>query len=353
MNVNIAHEMHRRGIDADNYFTLPPEKLNALLGKMPEIHTDSARNAALQHAASEADYITDKGIQAIYYTDNNYPYRLSECNDAPVMIYSYGNMPAAEHMLAIVGTRRCTAYGLSFVESLVGELAASLDSLCIVSGLAYGIDIAAHRAAMKAAVPTGAILAHGLHTIYPADHRNDAKRMVDAGGFLLTEYHSSAPIHRGNFLARNRIVAGMCDAVVVVESDVKGGAMATAHVAGAYNREVFALPGRTTDRTSRGCNELIASLGAAMVRDAGDIIERMNWKTRSREGDQKELNFDITPVQLDILRFINEHADMNVNELSVSMGIAYSHLSSLLFEMEIGGLIKALPGGRYLITVPI
>lgn len=242
----------------------------------------------------------------------------------------------------------CTAYGADFAGRLVQDLADKIDDLLVVSGLAYGIDICAHRAALSAKVPTGAVLAHGLNTIYPADHRGEAARIVREGGFLLTEYRTDSHMHRGNFLARNRIVAALADATVVVESDSHGGAMSTARIAAAYNREVFALPGRVSDPYSRGTNSLIASQHAMMIRDADDLIEAMGWKARASEGTQQTFEFTPPPPeQQQILDFIKERPQATVNDMCVALGKPYAKLSALLFEMEIDDVLVSLPGGRF------
>jgi DNA processing protein len=250
-------------------------------------------------------------------------------------------------MIAIVGTRHATAYGVEFVNRLVKNLAEQLDDLVIVSGLAYGIDIAAHRAALTEGVPTAAVLAHGLNTIYPADHRSAAKRIIGEGGMLITEYKSSSATHKGNFLARNRIVAGLCDAVIVVESDSRGGAMSTARIADAYNREVMAVPGRVSDTYSRGCNELIANRTASIIRDAEDVMNIMGWSAKPKAGTQKEMFADITPTEQKIIDYISANPDATVNEICVGLSMPYSQLSSELFEMEMKDQIIVLPGGKY------
>ncbi|MDE5555469.1 MAG: DNA-processing protein DprA [Muribaculaceae bacterium] len=252
--------------------------------------------------------------------------------------------------MAIVGTRHATPYGLDFVNHFVAELAERLDNLIVVSGLAYGIDVAAHRAALDNNVPTVAVVAHGLNTIYPADHRSTAAKIVNSGGAIVTEYTSDATIHRSNFLARNRIVAGLSDAVIVVESDIKGGALATARIAAAYNREVFAVPGRTTDTYSRGCNDLIASQSASIIRSADDLIETLNWTSRPKEFTQHELAFDMTPEQKSIADYITSHPDHTVNDICIGLGIPFSQLSAMLFEMEMSDMLITLPGGRYAVT---
>lgn len=351
INAGTASRLASLGVTPEAFFSMDARALASLTGLRPDYFADSRREEALGTARREADFISRHNIKAIYHTDNDYPRRLSECSDAPAMLYAAGDsLDGHAHSVAIVGTRHATAYGIEFTRRLVEELASALDSLVIISGLAYGIDIAAHKAAIAAGVPTGAILAHGLNTIYPADHRDHARRIVAEGGFLATEYRSVDHIHRGNFLARNRIVAGMADVTVVVESDLRGGAMATARIASAYNREVMAAPGRAFDPYSRGCNALIASHTAALVRDAADLIEAAGWTPRPQEGRQQCIDFELSAEQSAIIDFISANPGATVNDICTGLGIPYSRLSGTLFEMEMDDLLVSLPGGRYGIT---
>lgn len=345
-----AREFERRGIGPKDFFSTDAATLCAISGCRPDVFNSARRSADLARAAKEAELIERRGIRAIYYTDTDYPRRLLECDDAPAMLYCIGTPVQAAHAVAIVGTRHSTPYGQSMVERLVSGLAEKIDDLVIVSGLAYGIDIAAHRAAMKAGIRTGAVLAHGLNTLYPPEHRSDAIAMTHAGGFLLTEYRSCDPTHRGNFLARNRIVAGMTDLTVVVESGAKGGAMTTARLAAAYQREVMAVPGRVFDTYSCGCNELIASSQARVLRDVDDIIEACCWKVRPQEGVQRSLGLEISDSQRTALHFLQDHPEATVNELAIALGQTIPRTASLLFEMEMSDLIVSLPGGRYGVT---
>ncbi len=221
----------------------------------------------------------------------------------------------------------------------------------IVSGLAYGIDVAAHLAAISAGLPTVGVLAHGLNTIYPASHRDIAARMIRSGGMLLTDYRSSDNIHKGNFLARNRIIAGLCDCVVVVESDTHGGSLVTARLASAYSRDVFALPGRTSDRYSRGCNHLISSCIASLLTSYDELIDSMRWRRRVSEGEQGELFSDtppgLSPEEQAIIDIITTRGDATINELTASIDIPTPRLMGMLVDMEFRSLIAAIPGGRY------
>lgn len=352
LSIDIAERFDLQGITPEDFFTRRVAYLAQNTGIRPDFFSDSRREEALRVAREEVKFIAENHINALFYTDPDYPARLRNCNDAPVMLYTLGNTApmSASHTVAIVGTRHCTSYGADFTRRLVKDLARKLDDITVVSGLAYGADICAHRAALDAGIPTGAVFAHGLNTVYPADHRNDARRIVHEGGFLVTEYSSSAAIHRGNFLARNRIVAGLCDVTIVIESDLRGGAMSTARIASEYGREVMALPGRVSDTYSRGTNELIASNTATIIRDADDLIALMRWSTKASDGQQQELCFDRPPEYTPVLKYLEEHNDASVNELCVALDIPFSDLSALLFRMELDDCVVALPGSRY--TLP-
>ncbi|MBD5216223.1 MAG: DNA-protecting protein DprA [Bacteroidales bacterium] len=348
ITIGTAGRLAARGIDATEFFALDRGTLASLTGLKPDYFDDARRAAALESARHEADFILSNSIRPIFYTDPDFPARLKDCEDAPAMLYVVGRPDfAIKHCVAVVGTRHATAYGADFTRRLVEDLAAKMEGVLIISGLAYGIDIAAHRAAMTADVPTAAVLAHGLNTIYPADHRDEAARIVRSGGFLVSEYRSDSKMHRGNFLARNRIVAGLADATVVVESDARGGAMSTARIAGAYNREVFAVPGRVSDPYSRGTNDLIARQQAIILRDADDLIASLGWETRPVEGTQQTLDFPLTDEQTKIVEFIRTNPAATVNDMCVALAMPYSALSSTLFQMEMEDLIISLPGSRY------
>ncbi len=344
-----AEALAARGVGPQEFFSLDARTLASLTGLKSDFFDDSRRSAALESAQREFDFIRTNNIRATFYTDEAYPRRLRDCEDAPVMLYSIGaDVFDCRHVVSVVGTRHATPYGVGFTDRLIRDLASGLDGgLLIVSGLAYGIDVAAHKAALREGVPTGAVMAHGLNTVYPADHRGTAAQMIRQGGFVCTEYRTSDRIHKGNFLARNRIVAGLCDVLVVVESDLRGGAMATARIAGEYNREVMAVPGRVGDTYSRGCNNLIAASSAAMIRDASDLVGLLGWETRKPEGVQKEFAIELTPQQQSILNFIKTNPDATVNDMCARLEIPYARLSSALFEMEMSDIVMSLPGGKY------
>lgn len=333
----------------ERFFSLTAEQISASLGFRNRLFDRSLRDKALREAEDEVKFIERGNIQASYFTDPTYPTRLLECDDAPLMIYTLGDCDLNDaRIVSIVGTRHATSYGTSFVDDLVKGLAEkSADPVVIVSGLAYGIDVAAHRAAISAGLPTVGVLAHGLNTIYPAMHRDTAARMVRAGGMLLTDYRSADAIHRGNFLARNRIVAGLCDCLVVAESDTKGGAMVTARLAAAYSRDVFALPGRVSDRFSRGCNKLISDCVAQLVASPDDLIESMRWPVKKPEGTQTSLFPELSPEEQAVIDLLAQKSEATLNDISASIDIPVPRLMGLLIDMEFRRLLLAIPGGRY------
>ncbi|MDE6311558.1 MAG: DNA-processing protein DprA [Muribaculaceae bacterium] len=351
-----AQELELRDAGPEPFFSESASTLAARTGLSLEFFDDSARERAMEAASREADFIRANGVRALFWSDEDYPQRLAECTDAPAMLYALGHGDMnPRYSVGIVGTRHATACGTDFASQLVKDLHAALpDGLLIVSGLAYGIDIAAHEAALREGVATGAVLAHGLNTIYPAEHRTQAMRIVREGGFLLTEYTTGARTHRRNFLARNRIVAGMTDVLVVVESDMRGGAMATARLATAYGREVFAMPGRVTDPYSRGCNDLLVRGTARLIRDAGDLLEAMGWKSASRRDKslpgQLEMDFEADDEKLELLKALRDHPQTPAHELCGVLDMAYGSLSAMLFELEMDDLVKGAPGGFFALT---
>lgn len=346
----IADEIVSRLGSVERFFSLPRAELAAILGSNTRVLDEEVRAKALAAARAEMEFITRTGVRCIPYTSPDYPERLLACDDAPLLLFQFGdtplNFPSA---IAIVGTRHATAYGVDFVNTLCSEWAGSLISPpVIVSGLAYGIDVAAHRSALSSGLTTVAVVAHGLNTIYPSAHRQTAAEMIGKGGALVTEYLSSDQIHRGNFLARNRIVAGMVDAVLVVESAEHGGALVTARLAADYSREVLALPGRVTDRYSRGCNNLISRSAAHLVNSASDIARIMGWKERQEEpADRSSLFPILSPEEELIVGMITSLGDASLNQLIAHINLPSYRLMSVLLDLEFRGIIARMPGGAY------
>ena len=285
--------------------------------------------------------------------DADYPYRLQSCHDKPNPLYVRGNIPAMSgHVVAIVGTRRPTERGKEITETLVRELHERLGDLVIVSGGAYGIDIAAHRAAMKYGVPTIMVLAHGLDRIYPSQHRPEAEQAMENGG-VVSEYELGVEPYAPYFIQRNRIIAGLADAVVVVESRERGGSLATALKAKAYDRGLFAFPGRPNDVSSRGCNNLIRSGKAQLIDSADDLIAAMSWKTKDSAAEAIQtsligLRDDLSELQQAILTKLEAAEEgLHINLLVQEMGKEYGEVSSELTMLELEGLVRSLPGGIY------
>ncbi len=338
----------------DAFFELPQAELWMRLGSVNRDLSDDGRRRLLDAARAEAAFVEKHGIKALMVGDTGYPLRLENCSDAPAVLYVLGSSEAVDcqRSIAIVGTRNATAYGVEMTRRLVQDIADNIGDVVIVSGLAYGIDVHAHKAAMAAGLPTVAVVAHGLNTIYPADHRDVASRMLHSGGAVVTEYSSAASIHRGNFLARNRIVAGLCDAVIVVESDSRGGALSTARLALNYGRAVGAVPGRVTDRYSRGCNNLIASDAAAIVRNAADIASQLGWGLNAAPGEQTAFDFGkLPPQQRMIVEYLRKHPTDTADDISRAFGNDFASVSALLMEMEMDDVITANPGGTYSVNV--
>lgn len=335
----------------EKFFEMPRTTLSALMSGKSAIYDDEVRRNSLEEAAREVEWIENNNIRAIFFTDEDYPRRLLDCDDAPLMIYSLGKVNFnATHVISIVGTRNATAYGAGFISKFIEEISRRLPDTLIVSGLAFGIDVAAHREALAHDIPTVGVLAHGLSTIYPAVHRSTAVEMVRKGGGLVTDYRHDSPIHRHHFLARNRIVAGLCDALIVVESASKGGALLTANIASAYGRDVFALPGRVTDIYSAGCNKLIITNIAAMVTTPSDFFSQMNWTPLPEEGDQYDLFPEMTSDEKSVVDYLVTNGATNINRLAIETGKRMSQMIQMLGDMEFRGILRSLPGGVYTVS---
>lgn len=356
INVGTARRFEALGISPREFFSMDIDALVQITGVRRKVVEAMRDPTIIAKAEDEVTFMADHDVHPLWYGDegSGYPRLLLECDDAPAMLYLLGRIPPQDaKIIAIVGTRHCTPYGQSFVNSLMADIAASLDNVIVVSGLALGADIAAHRAAMKEGITTGAVMAEGLNRVYPAEHRSDAVRIIREGGFLLTQYLSSDPTHKGHFLARNRIVAGMADVTIIVESDLRGGAMVTARLASDYHREVLALPGRISDRYSRGCNDLIFRNAARVVRDASDLIDTMCWTPTRRPGLQTSLQPELSMPQKVLMHFLEAHPEATVNDIAVAMDLPVNEISSRLFELEMDGFINAIAGGRYMVVCPV
>lgn len=309
-------------------------------------------DSAMAWAENELEWCEKKDIQVLAYNDERYPARLRGTNNQPLVLFYRGSANLnARHILSFVGTRTSTPYGHDMTQSIVSALARRFPDLLIISGLAYGIDIESHKAALDAGLDTIGVLAHGLDTIYPAVHRSAAVKMLGQGG-LLTEYPSHTPGDRQNFLQRNRIVAGMSDATVVVESKAHGGSLVTARLANENGRNVFAVPGRVGDDMSEGCNRLLGDGKALMLMSADDIIEALGWMTEQektkavKEGVQTDLFAELTNEERLIAEVLSQ-GDCQLSELTRRTQLPVSTVSSTLFQMEMKQMVRPLAGSVY------
>lgn len=311
--------------------------------------SEKGMGKAMERAEKEAEFIEQHRIATYWCEDEGYPMRLRQCPDRPLMLFGKGNLQLdGGKFVSVVGTRNATERGKEQARQLVLDLAERVPNLTIISGLAYGIDIAAHRAAIEAGIPTLIIPGHGLDRIYPALHRNVAVAALEHGG-LLTEYPSGSRPDPWHFIARDRIIAGMADAVVVVESKEKGGALITAQMALDYDRELFACPGRPADECSAGCNQLIRKQKAHLLSCADELVEEMGWETGARQPLQTEmvdLFVELTDSQRIILDKLHEDEEgMHINSIVIETGMDYAQVSADLMMMEMQGIAKSLPGG--------
>lgn len=294
-------------------------------------------------AEAEQQFVEKHGINAMFYLDKNYPARLKHLPDSPILLYSLGNANLdADKIVGIVGTRKASEYGKTFTDELVEELKPT--GALILSGLALGIDVAAHRSAVKHNLPTVGVMAHGLDRIYPAQHKNIARQMLENGG-LLTEFTSGTNPDRENFPKRNRIVAGLCDVLVVAETGIKGGAMITAEIANSYGKDIMALPGRTSDDHSYGCNALIKLNKASIITQPYDLLELMKWdQGQSRQKQQKLILPELSPAESNIVHFIRSKTKAGIDDIAFALQIDSGNLSLTLLDLEFKGLIRQLPG---------
>lgn len=340
------------GITPEEWAESEPRELASRLGIPGAPFLERmAREKALTEAAGETTFVERGRIEVVSMLDESYPAPLYDIATAPILLYLLGDCPPeAPHMISIVGTRHCTAYGIGQVKALVEGLAAYFPDLIVVSGLAYGIDVAAHKAALDNNLRTIAVVAHGLDMVYPAEHRDIADRIVRAGGAIITEYPSKTRPYRGRFLERNRIIAGLSQGTLVAESDVRGGSMATARNAASFGREVMAFPGRITDKPSRGCNDLIRRHIAAIVTGVPDVMEAMGWQPEGMNIDLRQRNLfpeleGDTRRVYELLRFESE--PVSLDTMHARLGIPVHTLSALLSEMEFDSLVRRHPGNRY------
>ncbi|MEQ8910485.1 MAG: DNA-processing protein DprA [Vicingaceae bacterium] len=327
------------------------EKKSQLL-KIPGFGEKAVKNIlaakVLERAEEELKFMEENNIQSTFFLEAEYPQRLLHCDDGPVIIYSKGSFDwNAKKMISFVGTRMATVKGKAICEKMVADLKAY--NATVVSGLAYGIDITAHKAAMKAGLPTIGVLASGLDEVYPKAHAKYAQRMQENGG-IASDYRSKTKLLPANFAERNRIVAGLSDAVVVVESSFKGGSLITADLANGYNRDVFAVPGRIDDGQSEGCNKLIKANKAALIESAKDLEYILGWKAEGEQkvkASQKQLFVDLDEEETRLLNAFGEMDKRPLDELSLAAKLPISKTASLLLNLEFKGVVRSLPGKVY------
>lgn len=318
-------------------------------GVSPKIIANLKNTQYIEWAKKEAEFISENNITPVFITAENYPVRLRECADAPILLYYKGNANLnASKIISIVGTRSATEYSINFCSSFLRDLAELFPELIVVSGLAYGVDIHAHKAALNEGLQTIAVVAHGHDRIYPSIHKKTATQMYTQGG-ILSEFPSNTPPDKYNFIRRNRIVAGMADAVIVLESAHKGGSLITAEIASSYYRDVFALPGRTGDTQSEGCNLLIVENKASLLQSAETFVRQMGWgkvNLSPHKAEAKQLTLNLSDEEEKIFHILQQQ-ELHIDFIAIESGIPITQLSSILLEMEMRGVIQALPGNRY------
>jgi DNA processing protein len=324
------------------------ERVPGIGGKMAQNIIDR-KSEALNDAEAELKFIEKHKIKVLFYTDKAYPQRLLQCYDAPFIMFYLGNADLNNpHIVSIVGTRKATDYGKEVCEKLVEALQPY--NALIVSGLAYGIDVCAHKKAVELNMPTIGVLGHGLDILYPAQHKNVAKQMLNNGG-LLTDFPSKTKFVPGNFPRRNRIVAGISDATIVIETKAKGGSVITAEIANSYNKDVFAVPGNIDKPYSQGCNFLIKTNKAALLDDVNELPEILGWKSdaanKSKKKQQTEMLLDLTEAEKKLFELLKENEMLRIDEIVMRANISSSDVAANLLNLEFKGAIKSLPGKVY------
>jgi len=331
---------------AEEVFRSSRKSLEQIPGIGEQIIDNIQDPEILAKAEGELEKMNTQGLQLIYYHEPDYPQRLRPFFDCPVGLFYKGNQSLnPPRMLSVIGTRKPTREGLAFCDQLIADLAPYQP--VIVSGLAYGIDICAHRAALREGLPTIGAMAHGHQYLYPAAHRNVADKMTQAGG-LLSEYPSFVYPEKEYFPMRNRIVAGMCDALIVIETAAKGGSIITANLANGYNKEVFAVPGRVNDQRSQGCNQLIKSHRACLLETAKDIAYILGWNKPKGNVVQQQVLFEELPAdQKNIVDLLRDHSPLHIDQLIYTTGENSSSMAAILLDLECKGVVQSLPGKRY------
>lgn len=331
---------------ATNLFQATSKQLSEIDGIGKKRLQTLKDNSYLEQAEKELEFIQKNHIDVLYYKDEDYPTRLKQCIDSPILLFSRGNINLKNKpILSIVGTRQITSHGIAICEQLISDLAPLKP--VIVSGLAYGTDIIAHKAAIENNLQTVACLAHGLDQIYPKVHQKYAAAIENNGGFF-TDFCSHNTFDRKNFLSRNRIVAGLSEATVVIESAEKGGSLVTADIAHSYDREVFAIPGRPQDKFSKGCNMLIKQQKAQMITCAADLVYFLNWDIETKkENKQTQLFIDLEGEEKLVFEKLKEIGKAEIDTLSLACNLPTYKLASILMNLELSGCVRPLPGKQF------
>ena len=333
--------------NAEVVFTSKKSQLQKIEGIGSVVIKNLQDKSVFTKAESELRFIAQENISPIFYQEDNYPERLKHCYDSPVILFQAGNINLQNHRtISIVGTRQITTYGAEFTKKLIEEIA-PLNPI-IVSGFAYGVDIYAHQMAMEFGLQTIGVLAHGLNQIYPKVHKKYMAKMEQNGGFL-TEFWSSSKPDKENFIKRNRIVAGISEATIVIESAEKGGSLVTANLANDYNRDVFAVPGRTTDKYSQGCNNLIKTQRANLLTSAADLVYILNWELQrqSQKVVQKQLFITLTDEEQKVYDYLQKTGKEMMDIIALECDFPIYRMSSILLNMELKGVIRPLPGKMF------
>ena len=333
--------------DAQSVFKATKKELENLdgIGSVRASSIKSFNN--FQSSEAEILFLEKYKISPVFITDKKYPQRLLNCYDSPALLYYRGIADLnCSKIIAVVGTRNHTEYGKTICEKFIEELA--VENILVVSGLAFGIDTIAHKAAIKNNLSTVAVLAHGLDRIYPSQNKQLAKHMIEQGG-LLTEFISNTNPDKQNFPKRNRIVAGISDAVIVMETGIKGGSLITAELGNSYNKDVFAIPGRVNDSKSEGCNYLIKNNKASLINSADDFLEMMNWKPAEKKAikKQRELFIELTDDEKIVVAILQNQESIQIDELYFKSGLSSSATAAALLMLEMQGIVASMPGKIY------
>ncbi len=333
--------------DAQSVFKATKKELENLdgIGSVRASSIKSFNN--FQSSEAEILFLEKYKISPVFITDKKYPQRLLNCYDSPALLYYRGIADLnCSKIIAVVGTRNHTEYGKTICEKFIEELA--VENILVVSGLAFGIDTIAHKAAIKNNLSTVAVLAHGLDRIYPSQNKQLAKHMIEQGG-LLTEFISNTNPDKQNFPKRNRIVAGISDAVIVMETGIKGGSLITAELGNSYNKDVFAIPGRVNDSKSEGCNYLIKNNKASLINSADDFLEMMNWKPAEKKAikKQRELFIELTEDEKIVVAILQNQESIQIDELYFKSGLSSSATAAALLMLEMQGIVASMPGKIY------